>query len=158
MKNLKVGNIELLVSQHKGDITYERFVIFKQYAPQFWEKMDSPLFAVYWEAFENFMNEGKYMQAYGKMSDYKMAIEQSKNSYDAWGICFVLISGKDEADLKKSPNDADIEKRLNELKKEGLTAEVVNREVLNFMQASPETFTDHLTLYALQSSTSEMID
>mgnify|MGYP000038263949 CR=1 FL=1 len=36
MKTIKIGDLDVRVCEHKGDITYERFVSFKQYAPQFW--------------------------------------------------------------------------------------------------------------------------
>lgn len=152
MKSIEIGKLKVNLSEHKGDLTYERFVKFKQYAPQFWEKMDSPLFESYWERFQDHFNKGEFMQAGLKMQDYKIAINNAKNSYDAWGVCFVLITAKDAKDFKECPNDADIQKTLDEYKKEGLMAEMVAESVLAFMQASPETFMDHLTLYAIQST------
>lgn len=156
MKKITIGKLKVNVCQHKGDLTYERFVKFKQYAPQFWEKMDSPLFTVYWEKFMDFHNKGEFIQAALAMKDYKVALDNSKNSYDAWGVCFVLITEQDKENFKDCPNDADTKERIELYNKEGLKANVVTEEVLAFMQASPETFMDHLTLYALQSTMSEI--
>ena len=126
--------------------------------PQFWEKMDSPLFQVYWERFMEYHNKGEHMQAGMVLRDYKIALDNSKNSYDAWGVCFALISeeSKDYKDkFKEMPNDADIKEKLEEYNKHGLTAQQVKENVLAFMKASPEVFTDHLTLYAIQGMMQE---
>ena len=159
MKDIELGDLTLRVCEHKGDISYERFVKFKQYAPQFWERMDSPLFEVYWEKYLDFHNKGQFAQAMMAMRDYKFAIDNSKNSYDAWGVCFALIveikDDKVDEKMKICPNDADVKDKLGVLNKAGLTAEIVKSEVVNFMQTSPETFVDHLTLFAVQSTMNE---
>lgn len=157
MKTIKIGELDVKVCEHKGDILYTRYVKFKQYAPQFWEKMDSPLFEVYWEKFLDFHNQGKHAESLMAMRDYKFAIDNSKNSYDAWGTCFALISGLSEEELKSDISDSKIKENLKLFTQHGLTAEMVKTEVLNFMAASPETFTEHLTLYAIASTTSEML-
>jgi len=164
MKQIEIGELKVNVCEHKGDITYARFVKFKQYAPQFWEKMDSPLFEVYWEAIMDLYNKGEFTQAIMKLRDYKVAIDNIKNSYDAWGVCFALItevrkeedSDKDmEEKFQYNPNDADIKAKLELFNKNGLKADVVKETVLDFMQASPETFMEHLTMFAIQSGMSE---
>lgn len=156
MKKIKIGKLNVNVCEHKGDLSYNRFVKFKQYAPQFWEKMDSPLFEVYWEKFLDFHNKGEHAQAMMAMRDYKFALDNSKNSYDAWGACFALITEVNKKDFKEMPNDADIKEKIEMFNAEGLTADVVKQCVLDFMSTSPETFVDHLTMYAIQSMNSEM--
>jgi hypothetical protein len=158
MKNIEVGKLKLYVCEHKGDITYERFVAFKQYAPQFWERMDSPLFEVYWEKIMDHYNKGEFAQGLMKLKDYKIAIDNAKNSYDAWGVCFALITEADPEAFKSCPNDAQVAEKLREYMAEGLNAEVVKENVINFMQASRETFADHLTLYGIQSMITEIDD
>ena len=161
MKEIEVGSLKVQVCEHKGDIVYPRFVKFKQYAPQFWEKMDSPLFEVYWEAILDYFNKGMFQQALLKLQDYKIALNNAKGSYDAWGVCFALITeivdGKEKENFKLCPNEADIKAKLERMNSEGLTAQTVKEEVLDFMQTSPETFMDHLTLYAIQSTQSETV-
>ena len=161
MKTIKIGDLKVNVCGHKGDVSYERFVKFKQYAPQFWEKMDSPLFESYWERIFDFYNKGEYMQAIMVLKDYKIAIDNAKDSYDAWGVCFALITeivdGKEKLKFKEMPNDADITAKLELYNKAGLKADVVVKGVLDFMQASPETFQDHLIHYASQLMTGEMV-
>ena len=160
MKTIELGKLSLEVAQHKGDISYERFVKFKQYAPQFWEKMDVPLFEIYYEGIQDLFNQGKYFQMVKKMEDYHLAIKQSKGDYDAWGVCFVLItdeSSEVKGILSRDLNDSDIQKKLKKYNKEGLTADVISKEVVNFMKASPETFSDHLVLYAMMSSQDETV-
>jgi hypothetical protein len=151
MKSIKIGEKEIKVCEHQGDIAYLRFVKFKQWAPQFWEKMDSPLFTVYFERFMDYHNQGKHAQALMVLHDYKLAIDNCKNSYDAWGICFALIAVEDGEDFRNCPDDSELKKKIERLTKEGLTADVVRQEVLNFMSASPEVFGDHLSLYAIAS-------
>lgn len=155
MKQIKIGKLKVHVCEHKGDILYTRFVKFKQYAPQFWEKMDSPLFEVYWEKIMDFHNKGEHAQAIMALRDYKFAIDNVKHSYDAWGYCFALIAEVDKEKFKTVPGDDEVKEKLELFEAEGLTAETVKEQVLAFMQASPETFTEHLTLYAIQSSMSE---
>ena len=156
MKTIKIGNLKVSLCQHKGDLPYERFVKFKQYAPQFWEKMDSPLFESYWERFMDHYNKAEFMQAGLIMRDYKLAIDNAKNSFDAWGVCFVLITEVDKKNFDRCPDDEDVKRTLELYNKEGLMSDMVAESVLAFMKASPETFTDHLTHYALQSMMSGM--
>ena len=155
MKTIEIGKLKVNVCEHKGDMPYNRFVKFKQYAPQFWEKMDSPLFEVYWEKYMDFHNKGEHAQAMMCLRDYKIALDNSKNSYDAWGVCFALITETNKVKFKELPNDADIKEKIELFNKQGLTAKTVTEHVLAFMSASPETFVDHLTLYAVQSMMSE---
>ena len=162
MKTIKIGKLKVNVCEHQGDIIYPRFVKFKQYAPQFWEKMDSPLFEVYFEKFMDFHNKGEHVQAAFVLRDYKIAINNLKGSYDAWGVCFALITevvdGKEKENFKLNPNEADIKSKIELFNLEGLIAETVKEEVLAFMQASPETFMEHLTMHAIQSTMSEISD
>ena len=157
MKKIKIGKLEVRVCEHKGDISYARYVMFKQYAPQFWEKMDSPLFESYYERIMDHFNKGEWMQGFMRLKDYKVAIDNTKYSYDAWGVCFALITGLKGEDIKSPMNDADIGEKIEKLKAEGLDAETVKKSVLDFMSASPETFQDHLLHYASQRMTGEMI-
>jgi hypothetical protein len=151
MKKIKVGKLNLNVCEHKGDCPYDRFVKFKQYVPQFWEKMDSPLFEVYWERFLDYHNKGEHAQGMMALRDYKFALDNSKNSYDAWGVCFALITESNKANFKDMPNDADLQEKIELYNKNGLLAETVKEHVLAFMQTSPETFEDHLRMYAIDS-------
>lgn len=155
MKKLKIGKLEVRVCEHQGDINYLRFVRFKQWAPQFWEKMDSPLFAVYFEKFNDLHNHGKYAQSVMILHDYKLAIDQCKNSYDAWGICFALLTIDEGEDERACPDDSVLREKIVKYTKEGLTAQTVKEEVLGFMRTSPEVFADHLTLYAIASMQTE---
>lgn len=162
MKTIEIGELKVQVCEHKGDIIYPRFVKFKQYAPQFWEKMDSPLFEVYYEKILDFHNKGEYANAILALRDYKIALNNLEYSYDAWGTCFALISeiedGTEKEKFKEDPNDAEIKAKLDLLGKHGLLAATVKTCVLDFMQASPETFTDHLIMFGLQSMTNEIED
>jgi hypothetical protein len=146
MKKIKIGEVEYRVAEHKGDISYNNYVKFKQYVPQFWERMDSPLFEVYWEKVQDLFNQSKFIQGYNVLMDYRMALNNSKNSYDAWGVCFALICYKEDEDIHTSKADDEIKKFLEEIK---VTPDVVVENVVNFMKASPETFQDHLALYAV---------
>jgi hypothetical protein len=116
--------------------------------------MDSPLFAVYLEKYMNFHNTGNHAQALMVLHDYKLAIDMSKNSFDAWGICFALLSIDEAEDFRTCPDDSDLRAKLKAYTDEGLTAEQVKTEVVNFMKASPEVFQDHLIMLAIQSSMS----
>lgn len=146
MKRIKVGNTELRIAEHKGDISYTNYVKFKQHVPQFWEKMDSPLFAVYFEKIQDLFNQSKFIQAYNVLLDYKLSIDNAKNSYDAWGICFVLIAYEKGEQISRTLADDEIKARLAKWE---LTPDIVVEYVVNFMKASPETFQDHLALFAV---------
>jgi len=151
VKDIKIGKLTLRVCEHQGDINYLRFVKFKQWSPQIWEKMDSPVFAMYFEKFLDLTNQGKHAQASMIWYDYKLAIEQ-KGTVDAWGMCFALITALENEDPKTGcPEDPDLQKKMELLGKEGLTAEVVKEEVVNFMKDSPEDFAAHLLLYVAPS-------
>lgn len=142
--DLEKGSI--LIAEHKGDVNYLRYVKFKQLAPQFWEKMDSPLFAVYLEKFEEAFNQSNWAKGHAIILDYKMAIDMSKSNHDAWGLCFALISYEKDEDISFMPSDVELKDKLDRMTKNGLTADIIKDGVVNFMQASPETFRDHLIL------------
>lgn len=146
----------ILVATNKGDINYLRYVKFKQYAPQFWERMDSPLFEVYFEKFMDLNNQGKYTQAAMVMRDYKLAIDQSQDDNDAWGLCFALISYEEDEAVEFVPNDVQLKEKLQRLADRGLTPDVIQESVVNFMKASPETFQDHLILLEVQNTMTEI--
>jgi hypothetical protein len=149
MKEIQVGKLPVKVCEHKGDINYLRFVKFKQYAPQFWERMDSPLFAVYKEKILDFHNKGQYAQSLAALFDYEFAIKNVEKSYDAWMVCFCLITLLKDEDEKSDLNTLEIEKKIKKFTDQGITPDVIKTEVVNFMKASPETFTDHVILYDL---------
>lgn len=154
MKEIKVGTLPVKVCEHKGDINYLRYVKFKQYAPQFWERMDSPLFAVYKEKILDFHNQGKYAQSLAALFDYEFAIKNVEKSYDAWMVCFTLITILEGEDWNSCPNELDIEKKVKVFTDNGITPDTIKTEVVNFMKASPETFMDHVILYDLISTQS----
>lgn len=154
MKGIQIGDLALRVAEHKGDISYNNFVKFKQYVPQFWEKMDSPLFEVYFEKIQDLFNQSKFIQAYNVLLDYKLALRNSKNSYDAWGVCFVLITYLEGEPIERELGDDQIKARLATWK---LTPDMVVENVVNFMKASPETFQDHLALFAILGMMTETV-
>jgi len=148
MKEISIGKTSLRIAEHKGDINYLNYVKFKQYVPQFWEKMDAPLFEAYFERVQDFYNEGKFMQAFGVLMDFKLARDQMKTNYDAWGVCFALIAYEKGEDTQRVLNDVDIQERL---KRWELTPDKMVECVLDFMKASPETFRDHIALYEIRN-------
>jgi hypothetical protein len=157
MKYITIGDIKLKVCEHQGDINYLRFVKFKQYAPQFWERMDSPLFAVYMERYMEAHNQGKHAQALAVLLDYQFALKNVEKSYDAWMVCFCMITLFDGEDMNKVPNEIELQDKIDTLTYNGITPDTIKREVVNFMKASPETFTDHVILYDLIGGQSEAV-
>jgi len=154
-KKIELEKGSVLVAEHKGDINYLRYVKFKQFAPQFWEKMDSPLFAVYLEKIEDAFNQSNWMKAHAFLLDYKMAIDMSKSNHDAWGMCFALISYEDGEEIEFVPTDVELKEKLTRMTSNGLTPDMIQEGVVNFMKASPETFQDHLILFGVQSMMTE---
>ena len=145
-KKIELEKGEILVAEHKGDVNYLRYVKFKQLVPQFWEKMDSPLFVEYLEKFEDHYNKGNYAKGYASLLDYKMAIDLTKSNHDAWGLCFALISYEEDEEIGFNPTDVELKEKLDRMVENGLTADKIKDCVVNFMKASPETFQVHLTL------------
>jgi len=146
---LKKGSV--MVAEHKGDVNYLRYVRFKQLAPQFWEKMDSPLFAVALEKIEDAFDQGKWMKGYAALKDYGLSIEQCNQDNDAWGLCFALISYEKDEAVDFVPTDIELEAKLRRMVKNGLTPDQIQEGVMDFMKASPETFQEHLVLFEVQS-------
>lgn len=149
MKEIQVGELPVKVCEHKGDINYLRFVKFKQYAPQFWERMDSPLFEVYFEKFMDFHNQGKHAQGLAALLDYKFAIKNTEKSYDAWMVCFTMITILEGENKDACPDELEIQKKIKLFTDNGISPDIIKTEVVNFMKASPETFMDHVILYDL---------
>jgi hypothetical protein len=151
-KKLELETGSIAVAEHKGDINYLRFVRFKQLAPQFWEKMDSPLFEAYMERFMNLHNQGKYAQSVLALQDYRLAISQLSKDNDAWGLCFALISYEEGETVDSVPNDVELKEKLRRMTDAGLNPEQIKEGVVNFMKTSPETFQDHLILLEVQNT------
>jgi hypothetical protein len=141
----------VLVASHKGDVNYTRYVKFKQLAPQFWERMDSPLFEVYLEKIQDAFDQGKYMKAHALLLDYKLALSQMDDDHDAWGLCFALISYEKDEEVAFVPTDLELKEKLDRMTKQGLTSDMIQEGVMDFMRASPETFQDHLILYEMRN-------
>ena len=147
--DLEKGSV--LVATHKGDLSYKRYVKFKQLVPQFWVSMDSPLLEAYIEKIDNAFDNAQWMKGHAILMDYKLAVDQTKNNYDAWGLCFALISYEKDEQISDELNDIQVREKLDRLVALGLTADVIKENVVNFMKASPETFQDHLTLLEVQN-------
>lgn len=151
-KKVELEKGSVLVAEHKGDVNYLRYVRFKQLAPQFWEKMDSPLFEVYLEKIEDAFDQGKYSKAHAFLLDYKLAISMMNEKNDAWGLCFALISYEKDEEVEFMPTDVELKEKLDRMVKNGLTPDMIQEGVVNFMKASPETFQDHLILLEMRNT------
>jgi hypothetical protein len=138
MKSLKIGELEIKICEHAGDINYLRYVRFKQWVIQIWERMDVPVFKMHFDKFNDLFNQGKYNQGSFVWYDYKIAIEQK--DLDAWGVCFALLTVDTGEDANSIIDDSEIKKKIQNYSKHGLTAKTVKEEVVNFMKASPEEF------------------
>jgi len=150
MKELKIGKTNLRICEHQGDINYLRFVRFKQWCPQFFERMDLVVLDNHMSKFMELHNQGKYAQSVMVWYDLKLATKQSKElAYDAWGICFALIAIEKDEDEKSCPDDSVLREKIIRLSNAGLTAEVVKKEVLNFMKASPVEFSELIVPYII---------
>ena len=148
MKTITIGPKEYEVCVHKDDINFKRFVMFKQYVPMIWEKMDSPLFETYFDRVKTHYDKGEHTQGIIELLNYKAAIDNIKHGHDAWGICFALIVlEKDEDQTQLS--ESFLRKKLDQWIADGLTAGQVHEAVVDFLKASPEVFSAHLTMLAM---------
>ena len=150
-KKIELDKGSILVATHKGDVNYLRYVKFKQLAPQFWERMDSPLFVDYFERFQIAHDKGEHAKGVMILRDYQLAISQAQQDHDAWGLCFALISYEEDEKTEFVPNDTELKEKLNRMTKAGLTPDIIYEGVVDFMKASPETFQDHLILLGAQN-------
>ena len=148
MKKIKIGTKTYDQCQHKDDINIKRFIAFKQYAPMIWEKMDSPLFEAYFDCIKNHFNKGHHTQVLVELINLRAAINNQENGYDGWCMCFALITleeGEDQTNVEESF----LQEKVDRWIKDGLTAGQVHSSVLDFMKASEEVFSAHLTMLAM---------
>jgi len=148
MKKISIGKKDYEVCQHKDDINFRRFVMFKQYVPMIWEKMDSPLFETYFDRIKTHYDKGEHTQAIIELINYKAAINNIQGGHDAWAVCFALIvleKGEDQTKL----DEEFLKSKMDKWVKDGLTAGMVHETVVDFLKASPEVFSAHLTMLAL---------
>jgi len=148
MKKLKIGSKTYDLCQTKDDINFVRFTMIKQYAPQIWEKMDSPLFETYMDRVMAHFNKGNWMHGWMELENYRVALKNIENGNDAWGICFALIcleSGEDQT----RHDEAFLTEKLGRMITDGLTAGQVYDGVVDFWKRSPEVFSPHLTTLAV---------
>ena len=96
-------------------------------------------------------NHSNWAKGHAIILDYKMAIDMSKSDFDAWGLCFALISYEKDEKMEFVPNDVELKEKLTRMTNNGLAPDIIKDGVVNFMQASPETFQDHLILLEAQS-------
>ena len=148
MKKISIGKKQYRVCVHKDDINFKRFVMFKQYVPMIWEKMDSPLFETYFERVKTHYDNGRHSDGLLELINYKSAINNINKGHDAWAICFALIVlGKDEDQTEM--DESFLISKVDGWIKDGLTAGQVHEAVVDFMKASPEVFSAHLTMLSL---------
>ena len=151
MKKIKISKTEYDLCESGYDINYRRFVMFKQYAPMIWEKMDSPLFEVYFDRVKEYFDRGEHTQGFIELLNYKAAINNLENGHDAWSICFALIClepGEDQTVL----DEATLQKKIKKMMDEGLTADQVYDSVTAFLTAFPAIFPAHLEMLALMGA------
>jgi hypothetical protein len=145
MNKLTIGNLSLDICQNPSDILYSRFVMFKQYVPQVFEKLDSPLWEVYQDRIKKAANDKNIWQIVIECQNYSFAIKQVAENIDAWGICFALITLEPGEDKAKH-DEGFLKEKIERLNKEGLTYSIVKKEVINFMTTSPDVFMVHLEM------------
>jgi len=148
MKKITIGKKDYKVCVHKDDINFKRFVMFKQYIPMIWEKMDSPLFETYFDRVKTHYDSGRHSDGLLELVNYKTAINNIKSGHDAWGICFALIVLEKDEDQTKL-DESFLKEKLARWISDGLMAGQVHEAVVDFMKASPEVFSAHLTMLAL---------
>jgi len=148
MKRIQIGDIEYEMCEHKDDINYMRFTMFKQYIPQVWEKMDVPQFLLYLDRIDNYLNQGKPMQARLELENYKVAINNLQNGYDAWSMCFALICLEEGEDQTKM-DESFLQKKVKKWSDAGLSPSVVYDSVVDFMKASQPAFSAQLEMLTM---------
>jgi hypothetical protein len=148
MKKIKIGKKTYDLCQTKDDINFVRFTMVKQYAPQIWEKMDSPLFETYMDRVSDHFNKGNFMHGWMELENYRVALHNIENGNDAWGVCFALICLEPGEDQTRY-DEAFLMEKLQRMIADGLTAGQVHDAVVDFWTRSPEVFSPHLTTLAI---------
>lgn len=145
MKPITIGTKEYRLIENLFDINDERFNVFKQYFLQTLEGMDKPLFAATFSKYIAFVNAGKHSDGIIEWHNFKKAIELKELNYDAYSFCFALLCLNKDED-QKDCSEATQLRKLEELRKEGLTRGMVEDSVINFMKASPNQFGVYLQM------------
>jgi hypothetical protein len=148
MKSIKIGSKEYDLMQTPFDIGDERAVIFRQFLNQTFELNDNSLWKTTWARCKAYFNSGQQADGIIELYNFDKAVELKELNYDAYSICFCLIT------LQKGEEQKDFGlnfqlKKLEEMRNEGLTRGMVEQEVENFLIASPKSYGPYLAVLEL---------
>lgn len=143
MKAIKIGNKEYQQIEDLFDMGDERFVMFKQYISQSFEKLDNPSFLIMFNRVIKNFNSNDVWNIVVELTNFKKTLELKELNYDCFSICFALLHIKEGEDLKNISADYQLSK-LQEMRDEGLSRGLVEEVVENFMKAHPKHFSYYL--------------
>ena len=156
MKELEIGEKTHQVCEGVDDFYDIRFPKFISYLRMSVEGIDKPLFAATMQRAEAKMDKGEFHQAWKEFVNYQTSIELPEVNTTGLSMCFALIvleDGEDQSDV----NEGRLKKKLERMRKEGLTRGLVEETVTNFIKASPDSFGDFGTLVEMMSEMKESL-
>ena len=154
MKELIIGEITYNLCEGVSDLYDIRFPKFLNYLRMSVEDIDKPLFASTFERAEAKFDKGQFHKGLMEFYDYRSAITLEQVSWTGLSMCFALIcleEGENQADAKESF----MKKKLDKMRKNGLTRGLVEESVSNFIKASPSSFGDYAILQEIISQMNE---
>lgn len=153
-EELMIGEITYSLCEGVDDLYDIRFPKFLNYLRMSVENIDKPLFATTFERAEARFDKGQFHKGLMEFYDYRSAITLEQVGWTGLSMCFALIcleKGEDQADAKESF----MKKKLDVMRKNGLTRGLVEESVSNFIKASPDSFGDYAMLQEIISQMKE---
>ncbi len=154
MKTVKIGEKEYSRMENIFDIGDERFVVFKQWLLQSFEDIDKPAFLAMHNRITKHFNANDNYRIMVELENYKKSLDLLNLNYDAYSMCFALIHLQTDELQSNTSGDYQL-KKLDEMRKEGLTRGLVEEVVENFISASPKHFQHYLGMLEVMRSLSK---
>ncbi len=158
MNNLTIGKTTYKLCEGVNDIYDIRFPKFLNYLRMSVENIDKPLFMATYERAEARFDKGQFHKGLMEFADYKAAMTLDQVGWTGLSMCFALIcltEDEDQADQEAMKEGA-LQKKLDKMRKDGLTRGLVEESVSNFIKASPTSFGDYAIIQEMISQMSEI--
>ncbi len=155
MKEIQIGETTYNLCEGVNDIYDIRFPVFLNYLRMSVENIDKPLFATTFERAEARFDKGQFHKGLMEFADYRSSITLEQVSWTGLSMCFALICLEENEDQAKTKEDF-MKKKLDKMRKNGLTRGFVEESVSNFIKASPSSFGDYAMLQEIIGQMNEI--
>ena len=156
MKELQINETKYQLCESITDLYDVRFPQFLNFLRMSVEGIDKALFKATMERAIARIDKGEFFKAMKEFQDYEAAISLEQVNSTGLSMCFAIIC-LEEGEDQKNTKESLYNKKLERMRKDGLTRGFVEESVSNFIKASPQSFGDYGTLLSMMEEMNEIL-